>query len=53
MKGANKGEVVAGENDQGLQNHQLSGPASTSLNKQSNLSVINVNNARVQRFDVQ
>lgn len=53
LKGAKRGEVIVGGDGEGSQNNQLSRPASISIDNQGNLYVVDRDNHRIQRFELQ
>ena len=53
MKGATEGELLLGGNIEGSQKNQFNLPASISSDGQGNLYVVDRDNHRIQRFDLQ
>ena len=53
LKGAKEGEMLVGGKGRGSANEQFDQPASISLDARGNLYVVDRDNHRVQRFDVQ
>ena len=52
-KGAQQGTVIVGGNERGGRTKQLNRPDGLSLDRQGNLYVVDCDNHRVQRFDIQ
>ena len=52
-KDATKGQALVGDNGRGSRVDQLNGPASASLDDRGNLYIVDQDNHRIQRFDVQ
>ena len=53
LKGATHGNIVVSENGQGEQTNQLNGPLDFSFDRENNLYVVDYNNHRIERFDIE
>ncbi|CAF3931550.1 unnamed protein product [Adineta steineri] len=51
-EGTEEGEIVVGENDQGSQSKQLSGPTGLSFDDEENLYVADFSNHRIAKFEI-
>jgi secreted PhoX family phosphatase len=51
-KGAGEGRVVVGGNGQGEQSNQFNYPKGLSFDRQGNLYVVDCDNNRIQKFEI-
>ncbi len=51
-KGATQGKIVVGGNGQGQQANQLSSPIGLSFDQEGNLYVVDCENLRIQKFNI-
>jgi DNA-binding beta-propeller fold protein YncE len=52
VKGATKGSVIVGGNGEGEQSNQLNHPIGLSFDRHGNLYVVDSDNDRVQKFNI-
>jgi DNA-binding beta-propeller fold protein YncE len=52
MKGATQGNIIVGGNGEGEQSNQLNGPVGLSFDRHGNLYVVDNENHRVQKFNI-
>jgi hypothetical protein len=53
LKGETEGSVVVGGNRQGAQANQLNAPVGLSFDRQNNVYVVDHNNQRIQKFNIE
>jgi sugar lactone lactonase YvrE len=51
-KGSKEGQIIVGQHGRGQQSNQLSYPTGLSFDRQGNLYVADLSNARVQKFEI-